>query len=190
MSLYKFTSRTTAFFHTPHECQIFSCNGRCWVHASSLPYSHEINNGFAPWESHIKAAHDSLPTAVSPAPSCVLWCEAVPQRALAALSLPTGQLFSLHALPSCSCVCDPPVVCLLRTSSSVLLLQCALPHCSRFGCDPRTWVFMNESLCQVCDSFKAYWNSTFNTELGSDLDISTKLTTKRYPEFLKTSLVI
>lgn len=80
--------------------------------------------------------------------------------------------------------------CLLRTSSLVLLLQCALPHCSRLGCDPRTWVFMNESLCQVCDSFKAYWNSTFNTELGSDLDVSTKLTTKRYPEFLKTSLVI
>ena len=99
-------------------------------------------------------------------------------------------LFSLLALLSHGCVCHPPVVCLLRTSCSVLLLQWALPHCSRLGCDPRTWVFMNESLCQFYDSSKAYWNFTFNTELSTDLDVSTKLTTHRYPEFLKTSMLI
>ena len=43
-----------------------------------------------------------------------------------------------------------------------LQLQWALPHCSAVGCDPRTRVFMNESLCQSSASSKAYWNFTWD----------------------------
>lgn len=120
----------------------------------------------------------------------VMWSSAQRVSTCSMLSSYCALLFSLRAFLSHGCACHPPVLCLLRASCSVPLLQWALPHCSRLGCDPRTWVFMNESLCQFYDSSKAYWNFTFNTELSSDLDVSTKLTANRYPEFLKISMLI
>lgn len=127
-----------------------------------FPVPHGITDGFTPCESHINAAYDSFPLrSLSFPQSCVLWCETLPRWTLAGCFLHTVLIFSLLASQSRSHACHPVLICLVGISSSALQLQWALPHCSAVGCDPRTRVFMNESLCQSSDSCKPYWNFTW-----------------------------